>query len=509
MESAQNTQCWIDETGTVACSSEAAPSPGRPVESSVPALAPAPNPVPAVASTAEEPAAPYVPPCCVELGTFDEGGVTFNARLVCEDPTSDANGQLVNVEVSEDGTEARMSLTAGDHAFDYLVPVCAVEVAEIEIPCCILEGRLWCPDAPDFHGMTESEVGRVAAGRLERCPEVPPTLLPPGCCAQRGEAGAILLCPDSAHPLHGYEIPEESFTCTTVEGVDVCEIWVEVPAPSGTICFDAANGIIVNGPHGGERPASATVTASPAGAVAEVLLGGGVVSMPACSTRQLIQVPLCAPPPVAVPEDCCFDVGSGALLCASAPDSPWNDLRVALHDIQIRPGGAAALVSHQQIGADPTWIPLCSKQVEDCCFELAAGPDGRIVCSSSNALDGLAATMLAMNGERTHAYVAWAGGASMMPLCSPVAVDPAVLCCVNLETGAFVCPGDAARHGRAAGVEDVLERDGNVSVRVAGGLLLPACGGNVAAPRPCDGCPPLTAGPECCAPAGCERGSPP
>lgn len=454
MQSAQHTQCWIDETGSVSCSSDAASSTlaasGAPVDPPQRALEESRGEPVTIGARAYDvgpgDGAPYLPPCSVELGRFTSSDGTFNARILCDDPTDDAHGRLVNVEVSTDGTEAKVTLARGGEEFDYLVPVCVVEDSELNIECALKGGRLWCPEHPEFHGATPHALERMTNAVLQRCPDAPLFDLPPGCCAQLGEQGAMLVCPDPTSPVHGLVVPADRFTCESVGGRHLCRIRLDGAA------------------------------------------------------HAVMDLPVCDSPPVALPAGCCYDVARGSLSCPTDPSSSWNGTPVALLDLRFEARGVVAVIAHGLL-AEQVAVPICSGggDATPCCFVQLDGAVGRLSCEPSSPLHGVEAVVLARSPAGDRVLAAWDGGASLLPVCdggSPGGVD--VFCCVNVDSGTFVCPGHAALHGTRADVQTVVDSQDGAYVVLHDGSSVRACGSSIPAPCPCAACPPVAPALPCC-----------
>lgn len=510
------------------------------------------------------PPPPDIPPCCVELGEFG----THNARLVCDDPGQELHGRPVTVEVSPDQTVARMVLTVGGYEYPYELPICVEEDVPEEIPCCIRDGRLYCPDHPDYHGMdyeryqamarptgpcfdvatgtfvggpydgkqapegtwkvsddgdtvvvsiggdVTSELPVCRAPRLERCPEIPPPPPPPpDCCVQETSAGLVLVCADENSPYHGYQLKEGEYQCHDTPQGRVCEVVLGVKPDAP--CFDPQTGTFVGGPYDGKQAPQGTWSINEDGVSVTVSLGGDVASeLPICPGGKWA-FPLCPPPPPPPPPKCCFDVATGTLLCQADPDHEWNNLKVSLENLVTQGDGMFAVVSHAMLGSAPITVPVCEVEIPpECCFQAAdyqAGSVGQLVCPDSPALDGTPATLTdvtqASDGTLL-GMVGWAGGGGRMPFCRPPDREcpecpPPYFCCVNLDTGTYVCPANTEKHGTQADVLGVEEYGGMPFVRLSDKSLVPACGSQCPAPEPCPECP------KCAPPGECPECPPP
>jgi hypothetical protein len=418
-----------------------------------------------------------LPPCCVELGQFEKSGVVYSGRLVCDDPSQPAHGMLVMAEPIPPGIHAQVVVKVGDRTVTLRAPICEEEDVPEEIPCCVRNGFLYCPEHPDYHGMPYAEFQGLHGKRLDDCPEIPPPpeLLPPDCCVQLDENGQnpMLVCNDPSNPWHGYVLKEGDYECNIPEG------WC---------------GVVLTAPDGSQAK---------------------------------FKMQLCPPPPVdRVPPDCCYDTATGTLICKSDPENDWNGLKVSLEElISGGPnGGMVAIVSHANLGSAPVKFPVCAEPApEDCCFDpgpAETGAQGTLVCPSNPELNGKPATLVDLNvvDGQPLASVAWAGGGARMPLCCPPATDrpegcpPPYMCCVNLDTGNYVCPANEALNGQPAAVVGTVAVGGMPFVKLSDGTLVPACGSQCPAPEPCPDCPGdgTVPGPgdPCTPPGGIPQGGP-
>jgi len=410
---------------------------------------------------------PNVPPCCFELGDFGDGN---NARLICEDENHPAHGKGVKVTVSPDGTTGVWRGEIEGTRYVLEMPVCVIEEEPEEVPCCVTDGVLECPGTP-YHGMSYEVFKKSHDGmRLLPCPEVPPPPPPGDCCVRVDKNRAFLVC--SSGPWNGYELKPNEFSC--------------VDTAQGTVCRTSLKNA------DGSSAGSATF-------------------------------PVCGPGQEPVPPDCCYDPGTGRLVCSDTA-SEYHNLQVSLLDMQsgLPHANGWALVYHRLFGSTPMKFPLCDVSVPpECCFELpdpaTPGSKGKIVCPG-HELDGQTATLIALaklpNGTVV-ASVTYLGGASRMQVCppekrppppskipppekkppppgkipTPEECPPCYFCCVNLDTVRFVCPGDPALHGQVANIQQVVEIQGAPWVVLADGRKVPACG--IECPPPTPECPPL------------------
>ncbi len=377
------------------------------------------------------PPPPDIPPCCVELGNFDGK----NARLVCEDEAHVAHHKPLDVEVSPDGMTA--AIKVGDYSVE--VPVCETTDVPEEVPCCVRDGLLFCPDAPQYHGRPYEEVMSTGV-QLLPCEDIPPpTNVPQDCCVRLEGGTAVFVCSDTSSPWHGYELNPNEFQCDEASGQ--CSVALQVPGQSNL--FTAV-------------------------------------------------FPLCPPGVEDVPPDCCYDVATGTLVCTDTA-SEWHGLKVSLINMQ----GGSVMVAHPKFGSAPVQFPICEVPVpEDCCFEPAAEPvegaTGVLRCTSGE-LDGRDAVLTDYNTMPDGSVivtVSFLGGSARMPLCAQPPEDcpdcpPPYFCCVNLDTGTFVCPANKARHGQPANVANVVDVGGAPWAVLTDGQRVPGCGSGCPSPEPC------------------------
>jgi hypothetical protein len=411
------------------------------------------------------PAPPDVPSCCVELGQWTEGGKTYNGRLICDDVDHAAHMRLVNVTGQPGQGYAQLAIPYMGREYQLRLPICKVDIVPEAVPCCIRNGKLWCPEREDIHGQDAERFKKMHPGVIiEACPEKPPEEPPPpDCCVQKTDDGRyVLVCTDLNSPWHGYELSPSD-----------CQ-----EGPDGTVC-----GVILE--IDGERRK-------------------GVF-------------PLCPPPPPErVPADCCFDPATGTIVCPEDPDSQYHGVKVSL--LEMKPGGpdgvGVAVLQHSELNdGRPFRLPLCyTGSPRECCFKPAAtaqeGAVGTLVCPGNPQWHGLQAVLVELNqlpNGQLIGHVSWAGGAARMLLCAPpVTLVPEIpptgkrppekvpeiprpyYCCVNTETGLFVCPADAERNGQPAGPFTDI---GNGVLKLQDGTLVPACGPSCPAPPACPPCP--------------------
>lgn len=221
------------------------------------------------------------------------------------------------------------------------------------------------------------------------------------------------------------------------------------------------------------------------------------------------------PPTVDPPSDCCYDAATGLLRCDSevlAGGGTYNGLEVSLEAMNTMGDGTViATVSHPDLQPSGYLrVPVCDDPVPpDCCYN---GQTGRIECESDADLNGTPASVVT-----TFTYpdgtpgvsVAWDGGGTRLPLCTHEC--PPQLCCVNVDTMTFVCPGGGAINGQPADVADVIvDADGFSHAVLSDGTRVPTCGKKCPPPRACppgEGCPPglwLSPDGECMDPPTCE-----
>jgi hypothetical protein len=177
-------------------------------------------------------------------------------------------------------------------------------------------------------------------------------------------------------------------------------------------------------------------------------------------------------------------------------------------------GNGFAIIFHELFGTAPVEFPVCDVPVSpECCFEpsnsTTTGARGRLLCPGGD-LHGKTGTIIELqklpNGAMI-ATVSYLGGVSRMPVCKEPPkecppCEPPYFCCVNLETGRFVCPANPARHGKQAQIQEVIDLHGAPWVVLKDGQRVPACG--IECPPPCPECPPCGPPPGPPSPDPCE-----
>lgn len=373
--------------------------------------------------------------------------------------------------------------------------------------CCIDTDlmQIICPDTTHpWHGASVSNVEKIHDNGLVSFTFLDPTTgmergirLPLCEMPEEGECcydalQGVVLCDDPNDPRHNQpaELVEQSpegwvYVCGALGGQDVSAIvCARMPLcpeqPPDGCCYDAINGAIVcpNGefPHG----------LSP-----EIVKQGEddngkayvVVIHPQLNNGNRTVLYLCPPP------DCCFDAATGTLRCPS--DESLDGLEVSLEHMTdvMADGRVFAAVSHPSLPGGVAVFPVCDDGVpDDCCYD---GQQQVLVCPNNPDLNGTSAgvvTEFTGPDGKTWVSVAWPGGGARMPLCTEEC--PPSYCCVNLQTGLFICPADPDLNGQAADVADVITQNGfNIAV-LSDGTQVPVCGSDCPPPELCPDCPP-------------------
>lgn len=335
------------------------------------------------------------------------------------------------------------------------------------------------------------DAGGRRNGRFPLCDEVPynsgfePGPNNAGCCFD-AETMSIFGCTDSSNLLHGatvmniVSIDTEGGTAmivvllpngeTQTLSLPLCDVPDDVPedVPEDECCFDQAMGRLVCGDNIPPNPlhmAEATVEAVHDNGTATVYVNGD----PSMGMR----VPLC-------PQlGCCLDLSTGTLICVDEFNASYNGLQVSVLEV----GQLFARVSHSALPGGTAYVPLCpSEDPGDCCYNQDTG---LIECTDpSNPLHGLPAGILTDPGPEPSGIhfveLSSSAGQFRLPLCGGGECPP-LYCCVNRDTGAFVCPGIPELNGQAADVSDFVEDGGYQWAVLSNGQMVPVCG---------RGCPP-------------------
>lgn len=258
-------------------------------------------------------------------------------------------------------------------------------------------------------------------------------------------------------------------------GTQVTVPLCQTPPGGGDCCFDPDLSILKCDPEDPRDGMSVTMTNSfvdPQGRQVAVvrLADGSVMDAYVCETP---------------PGMCCYDVATGTLRCPN--NGGLNGQQVSLVAMAQQPDGSIlAIVQIQGQSAIVTY-PICDDQVSECCYD---GKTHKLQCSDP-ALDGMDAGVVSSwvdNQGQIWVWAAWPGGGARMPLC-PDTKCPPVLCCVNVETQRFVCPGSPQLNGQNAQLADIVT-DGGFNWGVLGdGSRVPLCGRDCPPPETCPGCP--------------------
>jgi len=494
-----------------------------------------------------EPPAEF-PSCCIEdlTGTPFVVNELRKGQLICDDTSHAAHMREVQYRVAAPSVAGGPMFAVvdvyppnSDKSMVMRMPLCVID--DDEVPCCVdANNRVDCTPYTNhpFHGM-DYEVAKTKLD-LEPCDEAPPTTerLPEGCCIQKLDDGtAMIVCDDVTSPWHGFELNAGEFSCVMEGSQEVC--WAVITDPDGN------------------------------------------------ELRH--KFPVCPPPPPErLPEDCCYDLAMGQLLCAGDPDSMYNGMKVSLLDIVPHGGPNQNAIAIVEVEVEPgkklrMRFPLCDLDTpEECCFQPAQLPEegaqGTIICPG-HELHGITATLVEIfeTAAGLIAYVVWARGGARLPLCDdplittfkptpplittfvptptipgttpttpPTDIPPPptkppggtipppptkppggtipppskppgtppprvpapkpYFCCVNIDTGTLICPGNPTLHGTSAGN---YTDQGNGVVMLEDGTLAPVCGSSCPAPEPCPPCPKHPDHPSkgtptcsCCSPSG-------
>lgn len=243
----------------------------------------------------------------------------------------------------------------------------------------------------------------------------------------------------------------------------------------GMCCYDKTMSMLVCEPGDPRDGKSVTVTNSfmqPDGtAIVVVRLPDGSVT----------DATVCESPPGM----CCYDVATGTLRCPKNPG--LNGQQVSLVAMAQQPDGSILAIVQIQGQEAVTTFPICDDHVAGCCYD---GDARKIVCDDA-ALSGTDAAVVASWTDaqgQVWVWAAWAGGGARMPICHGKQCPP-ILCCVNIETMRYVCPGRLDLNGQAAQIADILTEDGFNWGVLADGSRVPLCGRDCPPPEICPQCP--------------------
>lgn len=397
------------------------------------------------------------------------------------------------------------------------------EVPDEGMECCVdLQAlQIVCPDTNHpWHGVSVqsaqvgddglADVAFIAPDGTMMAVRLPPCETPEGDCCYDAING-VILCSDPNHPLHnqpahmsGEAENGQVYVCGHFDQSVSALQCLRLPLcpDRSECCYDAVAKVLVcdGHPADGQSPTVHKEGTDEAGNPYVI------VTHPALNNGTRTLVYLC---PDEVPSDCCYDMATGLLVC---PGSPYDGLEVSLeYTTDIKPDGTYDVgVSHPDLPGGAAVFSICPQDTPgDCCYD---GNTGRLVCPGGE-LDGtqagVVATFTGPDG-RTWVSVAWPGGGARVPLCTEEC--PPSFCCVNLDTGLFLCPGDPTRNGQAAPVQDYVTQNGFNFAQLADGTLVPVCGRECPPPELCPECPPgmwMTPDKECvdmpkCPPPGEE-----
>ena len=200
--------------------------------------------------------------CCVRLGQFPGGGVTFNGQIECSDPTDALHGVKVMAgqPYPKNGQNYVSFDVGGDVSAE--LPVCEPGRATFDPPaqpgpnCCVVENQdgtltLQCdPDPNGWNGMviaggqcSDTPQGRICAlefvdgqgnqvqMEVPSCGGPPPSTIPPECCVDATTSPPTLQkCSDPSYngtPVNILDIDENTGTVTV--GVPWSSTPVQLP----------------------------------------------------------------------------------------------------------------------------------------------------------------------------------------------------------------------------------------------------------------------------------------
>lgn len=393
----------------------------------------------------------------------------------------------------------------GDVTYD--LPVCE-QPEQVPDGCCVDTDAMviLCQDTTHpLHGAKVTSVSEVrdnglvtlsfvGADGVERNTRLPLCQIPDEsqCCYDA--INGVVLCDDPNNPMHNQpaELVEGVggdgyvYVCGTLDPQSSAITCARMPLcpdqPPGC-CYDAFKGLIVcdNGefPHG----VSPEVVKQDEDDNGKPFV---VVIHPQVNDGNRLLLYLCPEPP---PLECCYDAATGTLRCPG--NAQFDGLEVSLeHMTDTMPdGNVHAVVSHPDLPGGMGQFRLCEDGVPDgCCYD---GQRKVLVCPGDPELDGRPAgvvTKFTGPDGRTWVSVSWEGGGARMPLCTEEC--PPVFCCVNLQTGKFVCPGESDLNGQQADVVDmVTDNQGYNFAVLQDGLRVPVCGKDCPPPELCPKCP--------------------
>ena len=458
--------------------------------------------------------------CCVDVD---------NMVLVCKDGSAADGAQVTNVETINDEGLATISFIGPDGVErNTRLPIC---ISEVPTPdgCCVDVDTLTiiCTDTSNpLHGAQVGDLGQevdeqgfvevayVDQNGMTGTARMPLCETPDSKCCYDAVNG-ILVCEDENDPKHGVSVSlsdikgDYAYVCglpSDDSSKNVCARFPLCPdEPPVGCCYDAVQGIIVCNdgmpPHGLVPEVVDTLeNINDPAAPAKVL-----VVHPELNGGNRTVLPLCPEEP---PLQCCYDAAKGTLRCPGSPE--FDGLEVSLENMSQTNQGVIAVVTHPDLPGGRYTFPVCDDGVPDgCCYD---GKRKVIVCPGDPELDGkTAGVVVEFTGPdgRPWVSVAWEGGGARMPLCTEEC--PPSFCCVNLDAGVFICPGEGQLHGQPANVVNV-ETDSygfNFAV-LADGTRVPVCGAKCPPPElcpECPSCPPgmwMTPDKECVDPPECE-----
>lgn len=330
--------------------------------------------------------------------------------------------------------------------------------------------------------------GVTKSGRFPLCE------MPSDCCYDAVKG--VIVCDDPNDPKHGKPADMTDdlgngfvYVCGALDPDSSAQTCIRLPLcpdePPEECCYDAVNDVLVctvaGHPLHGQKPQIVKTTKDARGRDAVVAVHPGL------NDGNRTVIPLCPEQP---PPECCYDLASGTLRCPG--DARFDGVEVSLDHLTdvMEDGRIYAVVSHAELPGGRYQFPLCDDEVPpNCCYD---GSTGLVVCEVEAELNGKKAGVVhRYTGPdgRPWVYVTWSGGGARMPLCDEEC--PPVFCCVNINTGTFVCPGEGALNGQPADVVDVItDANGFNYVKLGDGTLVPVCGEKCPPPEICPDCPP-------------------
>lgn len=353
---------------------------------------------------------------------------------------------------------------------------------------------------------------------VEKSGRFPLCEMPSDCCYDAVKG--VIVCDDLDDPKHGKPADMTDdfgnglvYVCGAFDPNSSAQTCIRLPLcpdePPEQCCYDAVNDVLVctvagPSPHPlhGQKPQIVKITKDTGGRDAVVAVHPGL------NDGNRTVIPLCPEQP---PIECCYNLAGGTLRCPG--DARFDNVEVSLIHLTdvMQDGRIYAVVSHPELPGGRYQFPLCDDEVPpNCCYD---GSTGLVVCEVETELDGQKAGVVHKYtgpDERPWVYVTWNGGGARMPLCDEEC--PPIFCCVNINTGVFVCPGESSLNGQPADMVDVItDANGFNYVKLGDGTLVPVCGEKCPPPEICPDCPPgmwRSPDKECVPPPDCPEPEP-